>query len=49
MPGTVNTFVSMRAKEYLSPYHVAEVVAMMIRLKDIDFESMVIKHKNQGI
>jgi NAD(P)-dependent dehydrogenase (short-subunit alcohol dehydrogenase family) len=49
MPGTVNTFVSMNAKEYMSPYHVAEVVATIIRLEDIDFESLVFKSKHQNI
>ncbi len=49
MPGTVNTFVSLHAKEYLSSYHVAEVISTMIRLSDIDFESVVIKSKYQNI
>jgi hypothetical protein len=49
MPGTVNTFVSMKADEYLSPYHIAEIIAMMIRFDDVDFESMVVKSKNQNI
>ena len=49
LPGTVNTFVSFQAKEYLSPYQVAEIVAIMIRFDDIDFESVIIKSKNQHI
>ncbi len=49
MPGTVNTFVSFQAKEYLSPYQVAEVVAMMIKFDDIDFESVIMKSRKQHI
>jgi NAD(P)-dependent dehydrogenase (short-subunit alcohol dehydrogenase family) len=49
MPGTVNTFVSLSAKEYLSPYQVAEMVVTVAEMEHIDFESIVFKSKNQDI
>ncbi|QQR77294.1 MAG: SDR family oxidoreductase [Candidatus Moraniibacteriota bacterium] len=49
MPGTVNTFASLNSKQFLSPYQVAEIVCMMIRYEDIDFESVVLKSKKQNI
>ena len=49
MPGTTNTFLSMHADEFLSPHDVAEVIVMMIRHKNIDFENFVIKSKWQNI
>ncbi len=47
MPGTANTFLSLSANDFLSPYRIGEVVAMLIKLKDIDFENLVIKSKRQ--
>ncbi len=49
MPGTVNTFVSLSAKDYLSPYQVAEVAVMIAEMEHVDFESIVFKSKNQDI
>ncbi len=49
MPGTVNTFASFEAKRFLSPYQVAEIVCMMIRHKDIDFESIIFKSRKQNL
>jgi NAD(P)-dependent dehydrogenase (short-subunit alcohol dehydrogenase family) len=49
MPGTVNTFVSLNAKDFLSPQHVADVVSFIIRHRDMDFESIIMKSKDQHI
>jgi short-subunit dehydrogenase len=49
MPGTVNTFFSLKGGNYLHPRHVAQVISMIIRLSDIAFEDFVIKSKNQDI
>ena len=47
MPGTVNTFPSLAAKNYLSPYQVAEMIVLIIRSESIDFESVVFKSWRQ--
>lgn len=49
MPGTVNTFASLKASQFLSPYQVAEMVCMMIRYADIDFESILFKSRKQHL
>ena len=49
MPGTLNTFFSMKSKEFLSPAHIAEFVEYMITHKEVDFESVVIKSIKQDI
>ncbi len=49
MPGTVNTFASLKSRQYLSPYDVAELILMIIKFKNIDFESIVFKSKAQNI
>lgn len=49
MPGTVNTFVSRKAAQFLSPYQVAQMICFMIQQPDIDFESVLIKSKKQDI
>lgn len=49
MPGTVNTFVSRKAAEFLSPYQVAQMVYFMMQQEDIDFESVLIKSRKQDI
>lgn len=49
MPGTVNTFISRQAKKYMSPYQIGQIVLMVIKFKDIDFESIVFKSKYQNI
>lgn len=49
MPATVQTFVSLHPENYLSPYDVASIVLMIIKFKDIDFESIVFKSVKQNI
>lgn len=49
MPGTVNTFVSLKSKDYLSPYDLGTLVAFIIKNKEIDFESFVFKSLKQDI
>lgn len=49
MPGTVNTFVSRHAREYMSPYEVAELVVTLMQFKTIDFEGIIFKSINQDI
>lgn len=49
MPGTVSTFVSLQSKKFLSPFDVASLVTMIIKFKNIDFESIVFKSKKQDI
>lgn len=49
LPGTVNTFVSKSAARYLSPYRVGEIISMIIRFDDVDFENFVIKSVHQDI
>jgi NAD(P)-dependent dehydrogenase (short-subunit alcohol dehydrogenase family) len=49
MPGTVNTYLSFRSGQFLSPYCVGEVIATIIRSGDIDFENFVIKSTRQNI
>lgn len=49
MPGTVNTFFSRNYKNFMSPLDVAEIVKMVISMKQIDFESVVFKSKRQDI
>lgn len=49
MPGTVSTFLSLKSKEFLSPSHIAYVIASCIKMKDIDFESLVFKSIHQDL
>lgn len=49
MPGTVNTFVSTKSGSYMSPTRVAQVIAMVIKFEDIDFEGLVFKSKGQDL
>ncbi len=49
MPGTVNTFLSRKASQFLSPFDVASVALMVIKFPNIDFESILFKSKNQNI
>lgn len=49
MLGTVNTFFSTQSGNYLSPTRVAQVLAMLIKFEDVDFESLVFKAKDQNI
>lgn len=49
MPGTINTFVSLKSKSYLSPYDIGSVILFMIQCKKIDFESVVMKSVAQDL
>lgn len=49
MPGTVNTFISRGIDKFMSPYDVASVVLMVLKLKNIDFEGLVFKSVKQDI
>lgn len=49
MPGTINTYPTLKAQDLLSPYEVGNLVSMMVKFKNIDFESMVFKSVNQNI
>ena len=45
MPGTVNTFRSLQPQKYLSPYTIGQIISSIIKLEDVDFESIVLKSK----
>lgn len=49
MPGTIGSVISRQSKNFLSPSHVATVIAMIVKLKDIDFEGIIFKSKHQNI
>src|SRR5438034_6267671 len=49
MPGTVSTFLSLKSKEFLSPSQIALIVSHIIKMKDIDFESIILKSVKQDI
>ena len=49
MPGTVNTFISRRVRQFLSPFDVANLVLMILKFKEINFESILFKSKRQEI
>jgi NAD(P)-dependent dehydrogenase (short-subunit alcohol dehydrogenase family) len=49
MLGTVNTFISLKSKEFLAPENVGFVISMIIKLEGIDFESIIMKSKKQDI
>ncbi len=49
MPGTISNFVSLKSKTFLSPSQIGLLVATMIKMEDVDFESIVIKSKYQNI
>lgn len=49
MPGTVNTFVSMRSKQFLAPENIGFLVSVIIKCEDIDFESVIFRSKDQKI
>jgi len=49
MPGTVNTFFSRKYKDFMSTYDVAEIVNFIIKMDQVDFESVVFKSKRQDI
>lgn len=41
MPGTVKTFRSARAHEFLSPHKIGELISMLIMFEDIHFEGLI--------
>ena len=49
MPGTTNTFISLKSKEYMSPLSLGFVVEMLIKSENLDFESIIVKSKNQNL
>ncbi len=49
MPATINTFVSKKAKIFMSPYDIASVIIMMIKFEKINFESMIFSSSKQNI
>jgi NAD(P)-dependent dehydrogenase (short-subunit alcohol dehydrogenase family) len=49
MPGTVNTFVSLKSKEYMSPFSLGFLVEMLIKSNELDFESIVFKSRSQNL
>lgn len=49
MPGTANTFLSLRSRQFLSPARIGEIVSFIIKSPDVDFESIVFKSVRQNI
>lgn len=49
MPATVNTFVSVKSGTYLSPTRVAQMIGMVIKFEDVDFDGIVFKSREQNI
>jgi 3-oxoacyl-[acyl-carrier protein] reductase len=49
MPGTINTFISRNSKNFMSPYDVAHLIKTIIKLKDLDFESVIFKSLTQEL
>ena len=49
LPATVRTFFSRSANKFLSPFDVASIVLMLIKFKEIDFESIVFRSWRQNI
>ncbi len=49
MPATINTFLSKKAKDFMSPYDIASVVIMLIKFDKISFESVVFSSSKQNI
>jgi 3-oxoacyl-[acyl-carrier protein] reductase len=49
MPGTINTFLSLSAGDFLQPSRIAQLVAMIIKFDDLDFEGIVVKSIKQNI
>lgn len=45
MPGTVNTFRSFQPRKKLSPYTIGKIISSIIKLEEVDFESIVLKSK----
>lgn len=49
MPGTINTFISRKSGNYLSPGRIAQLISMIISFDDVDFEGVIVKSVNQDI
>ncbi len=49
MPGTINTFLSLSAGDFMQPSRIAQLVAMIIKFDDLDFEGIVVKSIKQNI
>jgi len=49
MPGTINSFVSLKSGEYMAPTKVAQIIAMIMSFEDIDFEGIIFKSALQDI
>ncbi|MEN9328034.1 MAG: hypothetical protein RI947_842 [Candidatus Parcubacteria bacterium] len=49
MPGTVNTFVSLKSKQYMPPFALGSLILMLIKHKEIDFEAVVFKSRKQDL
>jgi len=49
MPGTVNTFVSLKSKQFLQPFSIGYIVSMIMKCEDIHFESLLFTSKHQNI
>ena len=45
MPGTVNTFRSLQPRRNLSPYTIGQIISTIIKLEDVDFESIIFKSR----
>jgi len=49
MPGTVNTVLSLQAKDHLSPFRIGQIIALLIQLDTVTFESIIVKSQSQNI
>lgn len=49
MPATVNTVMSLNAKNQLSTYRIGQVISLLIKLDTVTFQSIILKSKNQEI
>ncbi len=49
MLGTMNTFISLRSKKFLTPENVGFTITMLILLRNVDFESIIMKSNKQFI
>lgn len=49
MPGTISTYPTLKADNLLSSYEIGNLISMMIKFKNIDFESLVFKSIRQDI
>ncbi len=49
MPSTVNSFFTLSPKKYLSLSQIAEIISMMIKFNDIQFENLIVRSKYQNI